>query len=431
MVINNLNRTQKKSAAPWAGRSPVSCLNYISVILLLLWFTVFSGLYLVSASASEASSSSSDKLSKEDEELIDKFLDETLGIDPAKAEKELARPSSASGFSVYTGYGYEKNVLSSDWLNLSSRKSYTIADYFYARKKNRVNQLNFYAYLDNSHYPDLEVESDKHEFFSRAQGKWWITETNALGISLSYFYQITFDVDAAVEFEPIPEYKNEEFIVAPLWEKDLGNNLFFVTELEFLSKRTLVPADDFERYKLIALLKKKYAQGSEIRITLDTGSSAYDQGEILDLDGFTIEDTKLRIDSYSLGFFNNHYWSGDKNINLKSYLFLQTQIDNGPGYYNYNYYYLGETFQFRLANWQFSSTLRLNYYQYAERKRTTAEDDAEKLINSLIEVDAKVERNFGDDLSVKIETVGLQSASNDLTKEYTSDSFLVGVLWFF
>ena len=110
---------------------------------------------------------------------------------------------------------------------------------------------------------------------------------------------------------------------------------------------------------------------------------------------------------------------------------MQTQIDNGPGYYNYNYYYLGETFQFRLANWQFSSTLRLNYYQYAERKRTTAEDDAEKLINSLIEVDAKVERNFGDDLSVKIETVGLQSASNDLTKEYTSDSFLVGVLWFF
>jgi len=108
-----------------------------------------------------------------------------------------------------------------------------------------------------------------------------------------------------------------------------------------------------------------------------------------------------------------------------------TQKDNGPGYYNYDYGYLGETFQFQLAEWNFSSTLRYSYYQYTKRKALSVDGDAEDLFNSIFEVDAKLEKNFGDNLLLKLEALSLESASNDLDKVYTSDSILLGVIWFF
>ena len=57
--------------------------------------------------------------------------------------------------------------------------------------------------------------------------------------------------------------------------------------------------------------------------------------------------------------------------------------------------------------------------------------DAEDLFNSIFEVDAKLEKNFGDNLLLKLEALSLESASNDLDKVYTSDSILLGVIWFF
>jgi len=409
------------------------------ILIILLPFLIFtSGAFFKSlkASESEATTPGSANLSETDEQLIDQFLDETLGIDPTKVAIEklplpAIRPSSASGFSLYSGYGFEKNILTSDWLNLSSRKFVTTADFYYSRRRYQANNLNYYVFLDNSHYPDLDVESDKQELFTRAQGKFWITKTNALGLSLSYLYKLTFDTDNAVKDQPIPKYQNEEYIVAPSWEKDFGNNCFFVTELESFYRRTQASADDFDRFKLITLLKKLYGRGSESRITLYTDRSLYNEGETLDLDGYPIEDTKLRIESQSLGFFNSHYWSGSGRINLKSNLVLSTQKDNGPGYYNYSYYYLGETFQLRLAEWNFSSTLRYTLFQYSERKGSSTEGDPEEMYNRLFEVDTKVEKQFGDNLSVKFETVSLQSDSNDLSLVYASDSLLLGVIWFF
>ena len=406
---------------------------------LIIVISVFAGpayLSVLQASVSENAASSSAKISEEDEQLIDKFLDDTLGIDPAKIAAQKAQPSnnapdSASGFSLSSGYGIEKNVLNSSWLNLESSKFYTAADFYYTRRRNRVNSLNVYVFLDNTHYPDLEVESDKREFFTRAQGKIWITESNALGVGLSYWQQLSFDADSAVENEPIPKYTNEEYIVAPSWEKDFGDNYFFITELELLNKRTHLPTDDFDRIKLVTRLKKKYGRGSETRVTLDSSKSMYVEGENLDLEGFSVEDTLLEIESQSLGLYNRHSWSASSGLRLKSQLVFLTQKDNGPGYYNYDYGYLGETFQFQLAEWNFSSTLRYSYYQYTKRKALSVDGDAEDLFNSIFEVDAKLEKNFGDNLLLKLEALSLESASNDLDKVYTSDSILLGVIWFF
>ncbi len=426
----NSNNSGKK----WVDELAVKRLVFI-IIWLLLFVVCHDYSQYVTASGLETGFSNAGNLSKKDEQVIDKFLDEVLGIDPASITLENEqldenKPLSSYGFSFFAGYGAEKNILDSNWLKLNSNKYYTTADFYYSRTRNRINKLSFYVFLDNTQYPDLESENDKGELFTRAQGKFWTTDTNALGASLSYYYQLSFDVDNVVKNEPIPEYKNEEYTATPSWEINLGNGGFLKTELEVLNKRSQEAADSFDRFKLITQLKIVYGKGSESRITLDADTSSYDTGEILDLDGYTLENTKLKTESQSLGLINSHNWSGNSRINLRSNLVFLRQRDNGPGYYNYDYYYLGETFQFQLAEWKFSSTLRLTQYQYAERKGSSVDSNSEALYNSLFEIDTKLERKFGDDFLVKLETVSFQSVSNDLSLEYTSDSVLFGLIWF-
>jgi len=419
-----------------AKTATVKALCRLALVTVLV-FPVIAGVDFfnhVQATELNATFSGTTDLSKEDERMVDQLLEETLGINPAtiaKGQPELAKASIASGFSVYTGYGVENNILNSDWLELDSPKYHSTADFFYSRKKNKKSNFNLYVFLNYSHYPDLDTESDRHELFTRAKGTFWIDDKNSLGAALSYLHQLSFDTDNTVEDEPIPEYKNEEVVFSPFWERDLGSNCSIISEIELRHKETKEPTDNFDLFKLTAQFKKGYDKDSENRIVVDAGQTLYDEGEILDLEGYPLEGTSLKTESLSLSLSNSHFWSTNSVINLKSKLMALKQEDNGPGYYNYDYYYLEETLQIQWTDWKFSSTVSATQYRYAERKSASATGDSETIYNLLFEIDAVLELKIGTDFLAKIEAVALQSTSNDQSMEYSADSILVGFFYYF
>jgi hypothetical protein len=402
---------------------------------LLIWAGVcFFNALNIEASETKISAATDLELNSEDKLLVDQFLDKVMGIShdsiPELQAETSSIPTTAYGFSLNLESGHEKNVLNSSWLNLSSNKLFTAVDFFYSRKRSRINELSFYVYLNNSHYPDLDTDGDKQGFFTRGGGKSWISETNALGIDLSYFKQLSFDANNIVENQPIPMYRNEEMIVTPTWEKDFGDGYLLGAKLEALSKRTQEPADDFDRQKIIAYLKIGYGRRSENRITYESDRSLYKDAENLDLEGYIIDDTKLEIESGSIGLINNHHWSGQNRVSLFSKLVYLAQEDNGPGYYNYNYAYWGETIRVQLAGWQFSSSFSYSIYQYEERRVYTTDTNSEPLYHSYLNLRCGVKRDFGDDLTFKIDTTSLISKSNDLLDQTSSDSIMFGVIYF-
>lgn len=367
--------------------------------------------------------------------MIDQFLDEILRIDPEAIQMENFRTDSGEiplefGFSLYGGLGYEKNILGNSWLELNSRKYYSGIDFFFARGTDRSNLLNVYTIFENTHFPDLETINDKREFFTHALAKFRVSRSNSLGVGFSYLYQLSFDADNTVESEPIPMYKNEELIVAPVWEIEFGKAFSLATELEWLQKRTVEPDDDFDRLRFRSTLKNRYGNNSKNQITCEADKSDYITGNILDLDGDRIENTLLTTDSGSLSYQNSHFWPGDEfKIRLKSSLVFLVQQDNGPGYYDYDYYYLGETFQLYFSGWRFSASLGCSYYDYTTRKIIDTDGNPDNYYHWYFNANLGLSWEFGKDLSLKSELFGLISESNDPIENYRTDSLLLSLVW--
>lgn len=377
----------------------------------------------------------STEISKEDEQLVDEFLDKVLKIDPASLQGNSAGAAetqiSVHGFNLYFSYGHDTNVLDSGWVQVGSDFYRTAADFYYKLGQEKDHKIDAYVYIENIRYPDLDAHNDQQEFIGRISGSRGLTGSVFYGANLMVASGITYDADNAYENETLPKYKYSNITLTPSLEIYTGKDVSLVSEVELFRERTSNPDDDYNRQTGRLTLTDAYRRGSENRIYCEFDTSEYQDAEVLDLDGYIIEDTLLVIDAWSVGVSNQHLWAGEHGLSLNSSLSYYRQEDNGPGYEDYSRYYIGESLQFGILGWFFSTSLGYSVYDYPKRRIYLENNSSQEYFLTVLTTGLEIRRDFRNDFSLKTGFNGLSSDSNSVYDKYEKSSFSIVLSCFF
>lgn len=319
---------------------------------------------------------------KSDDEYLDFYtntnkLNELLD---RELKKYYLKPSFWESSAVLTSSaGYRDNVTFSHYNIEASPFVQNSLELSLYRISTNKSQLIFYLLGDDLHYLK-NVSVDKEQMlYGMAQIKQKLASGLQPGLTAQYIYQDrvidlsgdplsissihvvghTFTTKPYLRYEP-------EYTTA----KNLKSWKWIEFEFPITRQNYEAPLDDYWEFgpklSLGLSYKTKPEQKlySDVSFSFEYGKRAYDNMMIVDLTGVRLPETRLEYNQLKLQSGWRHYLDKNCYWRLYSKIGFLRNIDNGPGFYDYNRYTLSEQIQYRDKNWDARLELRVSLYEY-------------------------------------------------------------------
>lgn len=275
-------------------------------------------------------------------------------------------PLWEKSFNLRAGFGYKDNVLLSGTQPQGSGFWAAGGDVMLFRLPTRGWWFHLLVSADNTGYFERSTGVDNEQVVvgavqvAKDLGRQWRT-----GIGVNYLFQNqVFDVTAT------------ETNRAEIGEV-VGHNLtgrWFVrkkvqrwwAEAEVNLTRQLyeAPLDDFWQTGPHLAVGRDYGHGSDVTLSYRWDHLLFDTRETVDAQGYADPGTDLRFQAHTIDLIWRHVWDKNRRWQTTAKAGLETNEDNGSGYFDFWLYRAALQAKFLTRSWELSAQARLGWYDY-------------------------------------------------------------------
>ena len=317
---------------------------------------------------------------------------------------------------LYGGLGWRNNVLRTGVMAEDSAFFQTSVDASLMWLSETDAFFMFYFFGDDIRYLDAEAVNYEQFLSATAQYTTPVGANNEASLLVNYLFQHQI-VDASATEVDLRRVLvlGHGLSIKPSWKRLLPNQwaLHFVGLANGQVYETQL--DNYWEGGADAKLSKRYGHQSEASIAINPLVRSFDTREQVDLDGAAITDTRLiYYRTESTGAWR-HNWDAEKKWRTLSEFKYLLNMDNGPGYFDYDRLQFRQRVQWRPERWRFDANIRLGSYFHHHQK---VED--EKRWRSYAVFDFRVERELWSWLKTYATAEHEWSESNDPRDTYKS-----------
>jgi len=290
----------------------------------------------------------------------------------ARAADELELPPEIriwhESASLRAGVGYKDNVTLSSTDPTGSAFEQAGLDLMIFRLPLNNWQFTFLGSANDIRYFDSSVGVDTEQNAAASAQLTWFPGRNWKNLTtLQYGYlNQVLDVSATQQMATRQQVLGHLFTIregvrkefAPYWvEGSLGVSRGFYGS----------PLDDFWQGGPQVTLGRSYGHGSELALAYQVQQMFFDTREQTDLDGNRVAGSSLEFTVHNVELNWQHHWDARRRWRSATRLYLELNFDNGPGYYDYSLYRLGEQLRYRSDTWEFNLQVSVGHYDFPNR----------------------------------------------------------------
>jgi len=336
-------------------------------------------------------------------------------------------PLWEESFNLRAGFGYKDNVLLSGTEPQGSAFWAAGGDVMIFRLPTRGWWFHLLVSADNTGYFDRSIGVDNEQVVvgaaqvARDLGRQWKT-----GIGLNYLFQNQVCDVTATETNraEIGEVVGHNFTGRWFVRKKIQR---WWAEAEVNLTRQLYesPLDDFWQTGPRLAVGRDYGRGSEVTLSYRWDHLSFDTRETVDTQGYANPGTDLRFQEHSVDLAWHHVWDRNRRWHTTARASLETNEDNGSGYFDFWRYRGALQAQYRARSWEASAHLRLALYDYPVQP--VSPTDPELREKTLLTAGVRGQKTLAKRWKVYAQYSHDQSLSNLAFDDYSANTVSAGV----
>ncbi|MDZ8118136.1 hypothetical protein [Pontiella agarivorans] len=329
--------------------------------------------------------------------------------EPAAVEWDLEGEAAVSA-------GYKNNMLQSSVTDESSAFIRTAVDASMMRFSETGSYLLFYLFGEDTRYSDAPSVNYEQMISALFNGAVPAGTDDRLGAEVMYLYlhQIYDASETQVDRRRLLVL-GHSLSVRPYWDHEFSDT--WSHRFEFSVSRQIyeVALDDYRETGGRFLLTRKYGHRSELSAGFRYMQRDYDTREQFDGDGLALPGTDLLYFQHELQGEWRHYFDADRHWRSLAKWSGMMNRDNGSGYFDYDRLLLREQLRWDNELWRVKSNVRFGWYFYKVQQVSGARRE-----RSYVSADLRIERRFGEHISLFAEAEHAWNFSNDPLDEYNT-----------
>lgn len=285
------------------------------------------------------------------------------------------------------GFGYKDNVGLSSSNVKGSPLEQTSLDLLIFRLPWNNWQLNLFGTANDTRYFDDAVEVDTEQFAALTGQLTWFLPKNwksLTTVQYTYMNQV-LDVSATQQIPFRQQVLGHVLGLRQGWRKDFAP---YWTEANFGLSRSYfkLPLDDYWQGGPQFILGRSYGKGSELSLSYQAQRAVFDTREQTQPDGSFIPGAPLEFTIHNIEAHWQHYWDDQRRWRTTTRFYSELNQDNGPGFYDYRLFRLGEQARYRASDWEISAQVSVGQYDFAHRRVSPASKDTARRTSFLLNV---------------------------------------------
>ncbi|HWI55728.1 MAG TPA: hypothetical protein VNZ22_00775 [Bacillota bacterium] len=326
-------------------------------------------------------------------------------------------------------FGYKDNVLLSPTAPKASPFWDSGLDFILYRLPTHGWQFNLFLTGDDVRYFNaVGVENEQSLIVAAQLAKDWGNHwKSTLGTLYSYQNQV-IDTSTTETTNAVTQVLGHGIGGRAMVHRDFEKNWAEV-ELALTRQYYARPLDDLWQEGPRFILGHGYGHGSDVTLSYQIMQVQYDTRPQIDLNGAPIPHTGLAFTPQTLEVALQHNWDAKQHWRTVTRLGLEVNQDNGPGFFDYNFYRASQKLGYRAKTWAADGQVRVGYYDFP--LQPVSGTDASKRYKTLWSVSLHGEKNLTKSLKLFANFVHDESLSNLGGDNYQANTVSGGVDWQF
>lgn len=329
--------------------------------------------------------------------------------------------------SLRGGFGYRDNVLLSHTNAQGSAYWMSGAEIMVFRLPTHGWQFNFIADATDARYFNSPSVNKEQVALAMAQLSKDFNNGWKSTLGLNYLFQNQVYDNSANYYSNVTSVGLIlGHTLTPRWalRKTIGA---FWTEAEISGTRQWLdaPLDSCWQFGPRAAIGYGWGGASEVTLSYQYQRLDYDHRPQVNASDEVVTNSLLGLNTHLVELALTHVWDQQKHWQTITAVGFETCLDNGSGFYNYDYYRLSQRLRYRDEKWEVTAQARLGYYDYGTQ--TVSATDPALRRKTMISLVLRAERKLAKHLIAHASYGWDRSISNLDFDDYQASTVIGGL----
>jgi hypothetical protein len=326
--------------------------------------------------------------------------------------------------------GYKDNVLLSGVRPEGSGFAVLGADVFLMRLPIDGPEVSVLLSAEDRHYFEVAEANEEATVVANASVKQRLGEGWLASVQGQYFFMNqVFDASLTEVDVGVVVARGHGLSGRPGVSRSLGYGTWLDFEYPFTRQYFDTPLDNYWEGAARLALRHGFGVRSEVGVSYENGWRAYDTRERVTAEGVAEAGTRLGYEVQRAEASWRQHWDARKRWRTVLRLGLESNKDDGSGYFDYQRCYVSG--QVRFQGWGWEAQVQASYGDYGYAVQTVGDGDNSLRSKGLYGFGARVARGLGHGFKGYAEYEFERSVSNRAIDEYQVSTVSGGIEWEF